>query len=448
MPPRIANTLWFRFLIIALILLVAKIVLSIYMADLHLRGDENSYLRISKDFFRQYWDSPNYFGPLQSAFLAILRLFVSDSELVGTARFIQICIHTFSAMILFLIGRELKDDRVGFTAGILYLVLPETIFMSFMLFSETWAVFWILTSTWLYLQALSKNKLQFLWGAGFAFAITSLFRPIWLYFFPFMVMHLWLFYPNKTKNKLLGTVFLVLAVAAPVSIQTYKNYLIFGDMLLISTSGANSIWKAHNTFPLPKYQYGERSTFYHEKKKGFPGARPRVRTSTPARAQHAEMMAAVKFVVANPFSTIQRSFQNLYDLFHPSFYIYNPVTRMPEDSFSRRFIDGHLQRRAFGLSYVLMMMLSSVGLLFCRERRLSAFTCFLLGYHILMYTVVFYAATRFRMAFVPFLVLYMGWALANLGEIKERRFSWRHILLISLWLLMLISWWPVFQNRL
>jgi len=446
MSLRIPNTIWFRFLIAAFLLLVAKIVLSTYMADLHLRGDENSYLRISKDFFRQYWVSPNYFGPLQSAFLAVLRLFVSDSEVAGAARHIQIFIHTFSAMILFLIGRELKDDSVGFAAGLLYLVLPETIFMSLMLFSETWAVFWILTSTWFYLQAFSKNKPRFLWGAGVAFAITSLFRPIWLYFFPFIVLHLWFFYPGKTNKKLWGTLFFVLAVAAPVSIQTYKNYLIFGDILPISTSGANSIWKAHNTFPLPKYQYGEHSTFYREKKNGFPGARPREKRGTPAQAQQAEMVEAVKFVAANPIPTIRRSLQNLYDLFHPSFYIYNPVTKMPEASFSRRLIDGHLQRSVFGVSYVIMMMLSSAGLLFCRERKLSVFIYFLLGYHITMYTVVFYAATRFRMAFVPFLVLYMGWALVHWKEIGSRRFSWRHISLIILWVLMITTWVPVFQN--
>jgi len=433
-------------LLIAFGLLVVKVNIVPLLSELPLRGDEQSYLRLSQTFFVQYWGRSDYFGPLQPAFLALVRLMVPDTDVVGIARVIQLVVHTVTALVVSLIGRELKDERVGFAAGVLYLVLPETVCMSYMLFSETWNTFWFVTGTWLYLKAVSRGKLLLFAGAGCAFGVASLFRSISLYFLPFMLVHLWLCGARRTST-VIRVVVLVLTMAVTISPQTYKNYRIFGDLLLISTVGHYGFWISHNTFPPPNMYYGSDNGFFRAKKRGFPEARPRAEGSTPAQKQRAEILEAVRFVTANPSLTTGRSIEKVYGLFHPSLYIFRPSMKARSGTFAS-YLDSTLFRTVCALSYVFMMMMATAGLLFCRERTVTAFSLALIGYHVLLYTVVFFPTVRYRMAFVPFLILYAGWALSERQEIWSLRKSWRGFVLVSLWMLMLAVWIPIIVNDL
>jgi hypothetical protein len=425
---------WRILAVAACMLCALKLWLAQRMRGLPLMGDEAFYLEGSRTFFANYWSEGDFWAPLQTAFLALLRALVPEQEIVPCARLVQVAVHTVTGGFVFGIGRELKDARVGLVAALAFLLLPEVVSMSFLLFSETWSLFWSCGGAWAYLVAVRSGALPRFALAGFAFGVAALFRAVNLYVLPFVLLHLWLVSASGARRKLAAAATLALALAAPVSVQSYKNYRVYGDLLLVETSTGRNVWKSQNVFPPPTRLSGNAPA-------GVQGGRPRVEGGTPGSRQRAELANALRFVAANPGLALARTFHKVRDLFHPSFFAFKSFAQPGAPPIVRDVLDTPAFRALTIAAYVATMLLAAAGLLFARERNVRLFTGLVVAYHVAV-TGFFFSLTRYRLAFVPLLIVFAAWSLCARSELWQARRSRRATVLAALWVLMLASWIP------
>jgi hypothetical protein len=435
---------WLLLVVIATVLLAIKLYALSLMPDLPLIGDEKSYFRLSKDYFSTYWEQSDYWAPMQIIFLAVLRI-LDGSLIVYTARIIQLIVHTLTAAIIFLIGRELKSDKVGLTASIFFLVLPEVVSMAYLLFSETWFMFWFFAGTLMYLRAIESSSYFNIALSGLTFGVATMFRSINLYFLPLLLLYFWLYTRQPKTRKLVLMAILLTTMSVPISIQTVKNYRIFREFLPIDTCGADNVWASHNVFPPPNYDYGVRLEFLEASKKGFPGARPTEKHLSPGSRQVAEIKNALMFITNNPLLTIKRTLKKISGLFYPALFVFRNFEQGRQGGFISTYLNSPACRAVGSISYAIMMMLSVAGLLFCNEIKVRCFTLMLLGYHLGM-SGFFFSLSRFRLAFVPLLIVFMAWAIHHRRSIWAERRSWKGALVLLIWVIMLLDWLPYLLN--
>lgn len=422
---------------IALALLGVKLLWLIILKDLPFCGDEGIYFRESAYFFRYYFTTYDFWAPLQTAFLAAIRLVAGDQAALW-ARLIQLLVHTVTGFIVYLLGRELDDERTGLLAGALYLALPEPVSFAYLLFSETWSSFWFFGSICCYLLSIRRGPAALMAAAGFSFGIAALFRSINLYFLPLYLCHLGYFDRRPAKRRLLAaTLFLVFA-ALPISVQTYKNYTVGGHFLLINTNGPKNLWVSHNVFDPPCWDYRSDSNYARMKQAGYPGARPLIQTGIPSVDTRLELKNALAFMAAHPGLTIRRSLNKIRSFFAPNLFIFRNFEKAGAGTFIKRRLDSKYVRFVLLIPYLLMLALALPGLVFCRDRATRWLFLILILYH-LGFTTFFSAQSRYRMAVVPVLAVFMGWSIAHWSDWRHQKSRVRWALVIAGWILMLIA---------
>jgi len=449
LPAPSARTAWRAFAIVAAALLAIKLLALIVLRDPPLLGDEGTYWDWSKRYLDTYWTKDEWWSPLQFVFLDLVQRAFPVHGLIA-ARALQLLVQTATGAFVMGLGRELEDHRVGLAAGLLYLALPEPVSFAYLLFSETWAAFWFAAAALLYFRSLRRLDLGGDLGqalVGLAFALTVLFRAVYFYFLPLWLLHYWLSSSRPRLNKIISVLLFLAAFAGPVSIHALKNYRLFGEFVPLNTNTWLNFWYAHNTFEPPDHNfYGP---YLESLRQGFPGARPETKIAGPASKQRAEMKNALWFIAMHPGLTARRTLRKVEDLFHPSLYIYRNWYVMPKGSFVRERLARPWPLALISTTYVAMTLLATAGLVFSREGRVRSFALMLIGYQLAL-AAFFFGPTRFRMAFVPALVIFMGWAVVNIREMWRQKFSWRGAFVAVLWAVMLADWskltWELIQR--
>lgn len=155
-------------------------------------SDENVYFNIAKNVLEGKIPYKDFFfahPPLQIYFLAFMFKIFGTSFLVG--KLLSLITSTLSVFLIYLILKELYDEKSGFLAALIFLITP--VFLSFSTIGHgMWeTLFFVLLSTYL----MIKNKLNF---AGITFVIAILFRYLAVLYLPFLII---LLYLRKQKVK-------------------------------------------------------------------------------------------------------------------------------------------------------------------------------------------------------------------------------------------------------
>lgn len=176
------------------------------------------------------WRAPGY-----SFFLAVV-LWVTGGSLTAVL-ILQYIFGLFCAYIIYLLGKETVDERVGVVASILFLLSPNALFWSATIMTEIlFTVGLALGVLW----AFRAAKDQFpMWPIGILFGVLALVRPIGLYLF--VLWGIWfLWYSWKAEGPSAGRklAVLIFAFTAVVSPWFIRNYITHGEFKLSSVSDA------------------------------------------------------------------------------------------------------------------------------------------------------------------------------------------------------------------
>ena len=181
--------------ILILILIVSVIIRLFFLHPTF--SDENFYINVGKTILEGKTPYKDFFfahPPLQVYTLAILFKVFGISFLVGKS--LTLITSSLCVFLLYLITKELYDERSGFIVAIIFIITPAFLAFSTMCHGMWETTFLILLSTYL----LIKNKLKL---AGIVFVVAVLFRYLAIVYLPFLIVFLYI-RKQKIKNFLIS----------------------------------------------------------------------------------------------------------------------------------------------------------------------------------------------------------------------------------------------------
>ena len=425
-----------------------KLVLLYDFNSLPLLGDEYKYWQNSPAAFNDYFSRLNYQGPVYFIFLAINRIIWQDRALL-MIRTEQILLHSLEIYLIYLLACQYFSKKQALVSGIIAAVYPELVSYSYLIFSEIIFLAFLLPAALLYFLALKKPGRQafpYLIICGILNGLASLTRSINLLFLPLIILHLLVFKKDHLKMKIFSSLIFILAMLAPVSVQTIKNYRVAHCLVLIDTCTGQNFYKSHNVESSPRYDFNE-----YERPVNY--SRPRCRAGNICQRTRCEIKNALEFISSNPGLTLRRSGVKIIELYVPNLFIYkNILPKMlhprnyiyaPDENYGEKLgkYRGSWFRVIGSVSYLLLMLLALLGLFASKGWEFRSFTILL----ILYYTAVcafFFVVSRYRIPFMPFLIIYAGFFLGMTRDQFRNLERWKLLAAIAVWVLLLVLTFP------
>jgi len=182
--------------------------------------------------------------PLYPLFLS---LFYGSGCSLITIRIIQAIISSFTVLLIYITGKKIFDEKIGFISAIISTVYPFFIFYTGFLLTETLFVFLVVISIYFYILTLESNKykIKYLIQCGIYSGLSSLCRPTMEPFFLIFLLFLLMGKENfkiKIKKILLSSLFFILTLSPWI----IRNYVIFKKFVPATTMGGWVFWEGNN----------------------------------------------------------------------------------------------------------------------------------------------------------------------------------------------------------
>ena len=410
-------------IVVAGLLLLAFILKFIYLS--HLKANDHCfYLPQQGTDMLGYHDSaqqilngtfpkaPYYAGPFYSYFLAfIYKIFGVDPYI---ARLIQIILGVTTSLLIYLIAKKVFNKPVAVISLCISVFYSIFYIYEGILLMETLVCFLNTLSVFLLLRIEDKPSYKNIAFAGISIGISALSRATILLFVPFILI--WIFFNSKLKtqnSKLLRFGFLCLVILLTISPATIRNYLVSGKFILISANGTVAIWLGNNpystaVFTSPPSSYTEKITKKAEKE-----------------GEKVYLQEAIKFIKENPKDTAKLYLEKFL-FFWSKEEADNNINTPLQKSYSFIF------RFPVIFGFNLICPLALCGIILSFRKKVLLLNLFLFGF--MMSMLPFYILSRYRIAFVPILIIFAGFFIFYSYE----RFRKKGLLSFFLSLLLLI----------
>lgn len=160
---------------------------------------------------------------------------------------IQIALSILTCIIVFLIAKEVSDDRIAMVAFVLTLFHPALILYSVQKIHSLTLDAFMFSLVILFIMKLRENQsFKNMAFVGFLFGITALSRFSILDFLPFVFVWLFFILKGRFTNKILHMLVLFIFVILPVSGWTMRNYMVHGKFIPSATVDAEVFWRGNN----------------------------------------------------------------------------------------------------------------------------------------------------------------------------------------------------------
>lgn len=241
---------------ILLLLTISMILISSFLAitkgDYFLLGshskldnDDVRYLNTAKVLLTEgkliyYGTNPTTFiMPLFPIFLSgIMAIFGTGDIGVIAIKIAQCIIQGASLYIIYLLGRELFNKKIGLIAAIItFFYLPEYMAANLIL-TEVLFKFLFMSLFYFSIIAIKENKMLPYIITSFLWALTSLIRPN-IASFPLFIVIFWIVYKYKFKDMLKYTFVAFLAFTICFAPWWIRNVNLRGNFFLFTESSAN-----------------------------------------------------------------------------------------------------------------------------------------------------------------------------------------------------------------
>ncbi|MEK7178088.1 MAG: glycosyltransferase family 39 protein, partial [Patescibacteria group bacterium] len=184
--------LYLYILMLALELLIAGIILSKFGFDFYQGGDSPGYMLLAKNLVEHgtlsFGGDPlyptNFRTPGYPLFLALIYLIFHSFV---PAIFFGALISAFAAPLVYLIAKEVFEERIAFVAGILAVVEPMGLFLGVSILTEGVFTPILLLFAYCFIRYLKTTKSFYLWYSGALLGAATLIRPIMFYFWPLAI---------------------------------------------------------------------------------------------------------------------------------------------------------------------------------------------------------------------------------------------------------------------
>jgi tetratricopeptide (TPR) repeat protein len=281
--------------------------------------DSEVYLMRANQIYAGQWLGS---GPLfHSGFLYpyILALFALNTQIVIL---VQLIVDSFSALFVYLLGKESGSTRTAVVAGGLYGICGIFIFNAGSILFEPWMIFLILAG--LYIFALSLREPGFTkWTiSGVAFSLASTAKPFLLIYLPVAVFYRSFILKKGTHQDfvraLIGITLGTCLVILPI---TLRNYVVTNDFTVTTSGGGFAFYLGNNPLAdgglfFPKHIGVNNSAEHYAKSTMHYPSRILGHKATPSEASRFWFHQGVKYWKDMPLRALALTGRKLMFLFN------------------------------------------------------------------------------------------------------------------------------------
>ena len=238
-----------KIIIILVLSLLIRITFILTLKNHFYFDDEQEYFNMVKNILSgkgvivsEQWKA--YRPPLYPLFLSFF--YFLKFNLFGI-RFLQSIISSFTSVYIYLLGKKVFSERVGWISGLIACVYPFFIFYTGFLLTETLFIFLVVLTIYTFIELVEKQNLCMSIKAGLFLGITGLCRPTIQLFFPVSIF-LILFFKDEMKIKFKKILFGSLSFFITLSPWVIRNYSIFHKIIPGTTMGGRVFWEGNNPY--------------------------------------------------------------------------------------------------------------------------------------------------------------------------------------------------------
>ena len=197
---------WFLyFLMLVFELIVAGVIFSKFGFDFYQGGDSPGYMFLAKNLVEHgifslsdvlQYISSNIRTPGYPLFLALIYLIFHSFI---PAIFFGALISAFAAPLIYLIAKEVFEERIAFITGVLTAIEPMGLFLGVSIVTEGIFTPILFLAAYCFIRYLKYGDTKNIGISGFLFGIATLIRPITFYFWPIVVLFI-IYKIYKEKN--------------------------------------------------------------------------------------------------------------------------------------------------------------------------------------------------------------------------------------------------------
>ena len=374
--------------------------------------DELWHLNWAKEILGgSFWGDEAYFrGPLYPYFLAFIYKIAGSS--IFWTRFLQIIIGSFSAILVYAIGRKLFSKIIGIIAGFAYAAYGTIIFYETMFLIPVLYIFLLLASFYYLVLIRDQTDIRAWIQAGICLGLAAIARPNILLLTPLIL--LWIYFGFRKLaggKKLIIPLIYLLGILIPVLSVTVRNYAVTGEFILISSQGGVNLYIGNNpdteglTMLMPEVRLDESISW----SQFAVATRDAAESETGIKLTAAEESSfwtkkALDFVIGNPGKFISITFKKLV-YFLVGFENSDNADIYFSRSYSSLFSILIWQTPLY-FPFGFIFPLAILGLIsqWNRRRELALLFIMIVGY--IPTVILFLVTARHRLPVIPFMLLF------------------------------------------
>jgi 4-amino-4-deoxy-L-arabinose transferase-like glycosyltransferase len=377
--------------------------------------------------------------PLYPAFVASIYA-VCGLENYQAVRFVQALLSLVTLYLAYRLGVLVSSRRVALVLAAGCCFYPSLLGFNNLLLTETLFTLLLLAFCLTFVTALQRQSLGWLAWAGVVLGLAALTRSVVWLLPPLLALFLLWAWQTRVRSRLAAGAVLVLTFAATIAPWAIRNTLLHKTFVTIDVmSGRN--------FRMGNYQHtplfrswdaislaGDKS-WWHEVQEVYPASE----RQTQGQVDKLAFRQGVKFVLANPGVTFQRSIVRFFDFWG--------LERELVAGAAHGFF-GAISKSALALlavlifaSYAAALLLAIYGVFLAppRDRRLHVFFLLVILFVCALHTIVF-GHSRYHLPLMPLVLLYASAAFVRLRDVWHARQRWSFRLATACCAVFVVAW--------
>ena len=379
-------------------------------------ADPRVYDERALEILSGQWSGSEVFfhsSPLYPYLLAGIYAIFGHSYLA--VRIIQSLAGVGTALLIYVIGTRALGRWEGRIAGLLAAVYMPFVFFDSELLMITFVIFATLFALYFLLDEGRRSRPGWMLLAGLCLGVGALGKPNLLLFVPVAIV--WMLWKagdaQQKREKRLAALSLVVGVVVAVAPFTISNLIIADDFVLTSSNGGINFYIGNNEEARGTFQID------HRMRADLYGGSKRIaeealgRELKPSEVSRYWFDQGLAFLSSHPWQAV-KLWGRKFLLFWNGFEIPNHYSIPFFEKFSRV-----LRWNPVGFSLLVPMGVAGIAVAWRRSR--ESILLLLFGATYLASLMPFFVTSRYRLPFVPILLVFAGAGLVRLIELIRRR---------------------------
>jgi len=325
-------------------------------------------------------------GPVYPLFLAFIYLIFGHSFVA--ARFAQAIIGALTSVIIYLLGKQLVNKKVGLMAGLISAIYYPFILQPAYLLTEVFFTFLLVLSITFFTYYHNDRKHINLFIGAILFGTAGLCKAVILPFTLFLIIWLITMLKFKFKDILLPIGILISGIIITVSPWTVRNYVKYKAFIPVTIESGRVLYLGNN--PLATGGTGGWTKYGQDQ--FLPEG---IGNPDTLKSDRMMLSLAIKYIIGHPKRTLSLGWKKFINMWRPY------------------YADARLLNKVIMISlYIPIGVLAIAGIIKTIFGNLKKY---LLLHLLIFYFIIAYmaaiSAIRYRYPVIPFLMIFAAYAL-------------------------------------